>query len=227
MTIGFPRIGGKLSLLGIVAMLLAGCLSGGGSGTDDKQNNSSPQDPSNSAPRISGTPAASVTAGVYYSFIPTAVDNDGDTLQFSVTRLPSWASFSQSNGRISGTASAGDVGVYSDIAITVSDGSASDTLGPFSIEVLAQGAATGAVTLYWSAPTTNEDGTPLTDLAGYRIYWQINSGGFRSSVSIGNPGITSYVVENLAPGTYEFAATSYNSAGIESEFSNTTTRTVP
>jgi hypothetical protein len=227
MTTGFPRTGGKLSILSISAMLLASCLSGGGSESDEERNNSSPQDPSNSAPRISGTPAANVTEGVNYSFTPTTVDDDSDTLQFSVTRLPSWASFSQSSGRISGRADAGDVGVYTDISITVSDGTASDTLGPFSIEVLAQGAATGAVTLHWSAPTMNEDGSPLTDLAGYRIYWRINSVEFRNSVSIDNPGITSYVVDNLSSGTYEFAATSFNTAGIESQFSNTTTHTVP
>jgi hypothetical protein len=144
-----------------------------------------------------------------------------------VNGLPSWASFSQSSGRISGKPASSDVGVYSNISITVSDGTASDTLGPFSVVVLAQGAATGAVTLQWSAPTTNADGSPLTDLAGYRIYWNINSSTHRNSVSINNPGITTYVVDNLSSGTYEFAATSYNTAGIESQFSNTTTHVIP
>ena len=50
-------------------------------------------DAANRAPAISGTPPTSVTAGQAYSFQPTASDADGDTLAFSITGRPSWASF--------------------------------------------------------------------------------------------------------------------------------------
>jgi hypothetical protein len=33
------------------------------------------------------------------------------------------------------------------------------------------GATTGTATLSWSAPTTNTDGTPVTTLIGYHIYY--------------------------------------------------------
>ncbi len=88
---------------------------------------------------------------------------------------------------------------------------------------------TGSVTLNWSAPTQNEDGTPLTDLAGYKIYWGTTgttAGDYPNSVTIDNPGITTYVVDNLEFGTYEFVATSFNTAGIESSYSNPATKTV-
>ena len=42
-----------------------------------------------------------------------------------------------------------------------------------------------------------------------------------------NPGLSSYVVDNLPAGTYEFVATSFNDAGVESTFSNSATKTVP
>ena len=180
--------------------------------------------PTNSPPTISGNPPASVTAGNQYSFTPTASDADNDTLTFSVSGLPGWANFSQSTGRISGTPGDVDVGTYSNISITVSDGQASDTLGPFSITV--QAISLGSVTLSWTPPTQNEDGTPLTDLAGYKIYWGTTPGVYPNSVTLSNPGLTSYVVENLVPGTYEFVATSFNSAGMESVYSNPATRTV-
>ena len=178
----------------------------------------------NSAPTISGNPAKAVTEGTQYSFTPDAGDPDGDSLSFSITNKPSWAAFDTGTGRLSGTPQAGDVGSYADIVISVSDGQASASLGAFSITV--EAIAMGSVTLSWSPPTENTDGTALTDLAGYRIYWGTTSGSYPNSVSIDNPGVTTYVVENLVPGTYEFVATSYNTSGVESDYSAPATKTV-
>jgi len=178
----------------------------------------------NSAPTISGNPAKAVTEGTQYSFTPDAGDPDGDSLSFSITNKPSWAAFDTGSGRLSGTPQAGDVGSYADIVISVSDGQASASLGAFSITV--EAIAMGSVTLSWSPPTENTDGTALTDLAGYRIYWGTTSGSYPNSVSIDNPGVTTYVVENLVPGTYEFVATSYNTSGVESDYSAPATKTV-
>jgi hypothetical protein len=179
----------------------------------------------NRAPTISGTPPASVNANTQYSFTPSANDPDGDPLTFSVAGLPGWATFNAANGRISGTPGDAAVGSYSGIRITVSDGSASSVLGPFTVTV--QAISLGSVTLNWMPPTQNEDGTPLTDLAGYRFYWGTTPGSYPNSVTVSNPGITTYVVENLAPGTYEFVAKSYNSSGVESSYSNPATKIVP
>ena len=89
----------------------------------------------NYAPTISGTPASSAEVGSVYSFTPTVTDPDSSTFSFTVTGLPSWANFNAGNGRMSGTPQSGDVGTYSGISITVSDGQAEDTLGPFTITV--------------------------------------------------------------------------------------------
>lgn len=179
----------------------------------------------NSAPQISGNPPGSVNENESYSFTPTASDPDGDALTFSVSGLPGWATFNNSTGRISGTPSAGDVGTYSGISISVSDGSLSATLPSFSITV--QAISLGSVTLNWTAPTENDDGSPLTDLAGYKVYWGTSSGNYSNSVTINNPSVTTYIVENLSPGTYEFVATSLNSSGVESIYSGSVTEVVP
>lgn len=178
----------------------------------------------NSAPTISGIPPTSVTAGSSYSFAPTASDPDGDTLTFSINNKPSWASFDTANGALTGTPSSANVGVYNNVTITVSDGTDSAELGPFSITV--DSISLGSVTLSWTAPTENEDGTPLTDLAGYRIYWGMTSGTYPNSVTIDNPGLMTYVIDNLAPGTYEFVATSFDATGVESAYSNPATMIV-
>jgi hypothetical protein len=82
------------------------------------------------------------------------------------------------------------------------------------------------VTLSWTPPTQNEDGTALTDLAGYWIYWGTSPGSYPDSVKIDNPGLSTYVVDNLVPGTYEFVATSFNASGVESVYSNPATKVV-
>ncbi len=178
----------------------------------------------NRAPTISGTPPSSVNINTQYSFTPTASDPDGNPISFTVSGLPAWANLTTSTGRISGTPGAGDVGNYTGIRITVTDGSLSSVLGPFSIAV--QAVSLGSVTLSWTPPTQNDDGTPLTDLAGYRFRWGTSPGNYTSSVTVNNAGITTYVVDNLAPGTYEFVATALNSDGVESDFSNLATKTV-
>ena len=179
----------------------------------------------NSPPQISGTPAASVNEGQNYSFTPVANDADGDTLTFTISGQPTWASFDDATGSLTGTPAAGDVGMYDNIVISVTDGQASASLPAFSISV--EAISLGSTTLNWTAPTLNEDGTPLTDLAGYRLYWGTEPGNYPNTVTIDNPSVTTYVVENLAPGTYEFVATAYNEAGVESRFSGTATRTIP
>ena len=179
-------------------------------------------DPGNAPPTISGTPPSQINANSAYGFTPVANDGDGDALTFSITGQPTWATFSTSTGRLSGTPSDGDIGVFSDIRISVSDGEASATLGPFSITVNA--VSLGSVTLNWTPPTQNEDGSTLTDLAGYKIYWGTTPGTYPNSVTINGAGISSYVVDNLSPGTYEFVATSFNDGGVESVYSNPATR---
>ena len=85
----------------------------------------------------------------------------------------------------------------------------------------------GSATLSWTPPTQNTDGSPLTDLAGYKFYWGTTPGIYPNMVMTNNPGITIYVIENLEPGTYEFVATAFNAAGVDSAYSGTSTKTIP
>ena len=170
----------------------------------------------NQPPSLSGSPASSVKVGEQYQFTPTATDPDGDSISFSVANLPSWASFTAQNGSISGTPGAGSEGAYDNITITASDGTATDTL-MFSIQVTTIG--TGSVSLSLTAPTENEDGSPLTNLAGFRLYYGKETGTYTETIDIDDPGVNLYVIDNLTPDTYFFTATAYNTDGIESSFS--------
>ena len=77
----------------------------------------------------------------------------------------------------------------------------------------------GDATLSWDPPTTNTDGTPLTDLAGYIIYYGTTTGDYSQSVDAGN--VTTSQVANLTDGiTYYFAVTAYDTSWNESDYSN-------
>jgi hypothetical protein len=84
----------------------------------------------------------------------------------------------------------------------------------------------GSATLSWAPPTQNADGSPLTDLAGYKIYYGTSAGNYPNQVTINNPGITTYVIDNLQPNTWFFVMTSFNSSNMESDYSNVVTRIV-
>jgi hypothetical protein len=82
-----------------------------------------------------------------------------------------------------------------------------------------------ALTLSWDAPTQNADGSPLVGLQGYRIYYGATPQ-VPNVIDVNNPGLSTYVVENLTAGTYYFALTAYNSAGVESSLSSLVSTTV-
>lgn len=203
-------------------LAMAGCLSGGGGSSSSAAPNPTPPPATNTPPTISGNPPPEIQVGQSYSFTPTASDSDGDTLTFSIANSPSWASFDSGTGRISGTPSLADVGQYPDVRVSVSDGQATSAMAGFTIDVNQIG--TFSTTLSWTAPTLNEDGSALTDLAGFKIYYGNSSGDYPNEIRIDNPSITTFVVDDLSLGTYYFAATAFNMAGEESRFSGEAVR---
>ena len=212
-----------LMLIALSAAALSGC--GGGdegstpvAGTAQPPAPSPPPGSSNHAPTISGTPTASVNAAAPYTFTPSAADADGDTLAFTIQNKPAWAAFNTTTGRLSGTPATADVGTYSNIAITVSDGKTSTALTAFAIAVTT--VSNGHATLSWTAPTENTDGSTLANLAGYRIRYGTSASALTQTIVIDNASVTTYVVENLSPATWYFAVTAVNSQGAESSNSN-------
>jgi hypothetical protein len=219
-------------LLGVLgfAALLSGC-GGGGADATNAASESTPAVTSaappvipsappaatvSSAPQISGIAASSAKVGQSYSFQPSAKDANNDVLTFTISGAPSWLSFNPATGRITGTPTSADVGVDSAIVVQASNGTSSASLAPFSITVVAAGASAGNVTLSWQAPTENTNGTALANLSGYVIHYGSASKTYTSTVTINNPGLTSYVLEDLSPGTYYFSMTTLTTSGEQS-----------
>ena len=85
------------------------------------------------------------------------------------------------------------------------------------------------VKLAWDAPTTNTDGTPATDLAGYDLFYRRPTLGETTYVAYTNIGnATSFQMINLDAGTeYCFVVTAYNTSGAQSGDSNEVCTTQP
>jgi hypothetical protein len=77
-------------------------------------------------------------------------------------------------------------------------------------------ATSDSITLSWTAPSENTDGSALTNLAGYEIYYGTNSSALTQHISINTVGIMNYVVSNLSSGTWYFEVVAVNSAGAQS-----------
>jgi hypothetical protein len=227
---------GKSILVMVTALALAGCLD---EGNDDKAAAAADDDvgpvvtpppatpsptPANRAPTIQGTPPTSAKVGVVYSFLPSASDPDGDRLTFSIANKPAWASFESATGRLSGTPPEGSNGTFSNVQISVTDGQVSASTPRFDITVAFP--TVGSATLAWEAPTQNEDGTPLADLAGYVVRYGRDPSVLDQHASIPNPGITEYVVDDLAEGIWYFNLASVNRAGVESRPTSVVAKTI-
>ena len=82
------------------------------------------------------------------------------------------------------------------------------------------GSASNTAVVSWTPPTQRADGSALTDLAGYRVYYGKSLNAMSSVIDIRNPGQTSQFIENLDTGTWYFAVTAYTTDGLESGMSD-------
>jgi len=182
---------------------------------------------------IIGTPATSVAENRYYGFQSWATDNTGRVVTYSITNKPSWATFDTRYGHLYGVPTASNVGTYSNIVISATDGLTRASLPAFSIAVtgtaLTGGSGTGttgSATVHWNPPTQNTNGTALTNLSGYVINYGTSTTSMTSSIRLTNVGLTSYQVSGLAKGTYYFAVAAFNSSGQTSSLSNKVSKTI-
>ena len=75
------------------------------------------------------------------------------------------------------------------------------------------------VVISWTAPTLNIDGSPLTDLAGYKIYYGPATNDYsEGSINVGLT--TSYDTQALSAGYYCFVVVAYDTSGNESTYSD-------
>jgi ABC-type oligopeptide transport system substrate-binding subunit len=87
-------------------------------------------------------------------------------------------------------------------------------------------ASSGTATLSWQAPTTTTNGAALTNLAGYRVYYGLSESNLNQTIPITTVGLQTYVIDDLAPGTWYFAIRAVTTAGVESALSDVVSLTI-
>jgi hypothetical protein len=180
----------------------------------------------NQPPVISGSPSTRVVAGQAYSFQPVASDPEGQALTFSIASKPAWATFDVSTGRLAGTPATTDVGPFANIVVSVTDGNSTASLPAFTVTVEAPPPVVGSATLLWTAPTRNEDGTPLTNLAGYKVRYGTSPATLNRLLDVPGAGTTTVTIPSLEAGTWYFTLASYTNTGIESAQTAAVSRTI-
>ena len=141
----------------------------------------------------------------------------------------SWANDRGGEGVANGTDSWQTASIALELGenrITVTAEDTAGTTASRSIVVNRESGQAGSATLSWVAPTAHTDGSPLSNLAGYTVFYGRMSGIYDYQIDIRNPGILTYVVENLVSGDWYFAMTAYDSQGIESDRSNEVLREI-
>ena len=114
----------------------------------------------NDAPVISGSPATTAAEDSAYTFTPTVTDPDAaDTLTYTITNTPPWATFVPATGTLSGTPANDDVGTTASIVISVNDGTDTVALPAFDLEVTN---VNDAPVISGSPATTAAEDSPYT-----------------------------------------------------------------
>lgn len=84
----------------------------------------------------------------------------------------------------------------------------------------------GSATLVWQPPATYTNGQALTNLSGYRIYYGLSSTNLNESIQVNSASTVSYVVNNLAAGTWYFAIAAVTNTGLQGAMSDVVSFTV-
>lgn len=99
--------------------------------------------------------------------------------------------------------------------------------GTINMQAAALSTAGSSATLTWQPPASNMDGTPLTDLTAFKVYWGTTQGTYPNSIRIASNAARTHTVTGLATGTWYFVVTAQNANGTESPYSNVWKKTVP
>jgi hypothetical protein len=162
-----------------------------------------------------------------FSANPATVDQNGSTTltwnSSDTTGCTASGDWSGNNMAVSGSQLVSGLTIDSQFSLVCNgpSGSVNDTV---NVAVVLN--SSGTALMSWVPPTENEDNTTLTDLAGYRIYYGVSSGNYSDSIVIDNPGLSSYLIENLANATWYFSMTAVNLSGIESVNSLEVSKTI-
>jgi hypothetical protein len=84
----------------------------------------------------------------------------------------------------------------------------------------------GSATVAWTAPTKNTDGTTLTNLAAFRVYYGTNTSSLTRVKEVNDISSSSTTVSSLSPATWYFKVRAVNANQVESADSNVSSKVI-
>ncbi|AZQ85697.1 hypothetical protein EKO29_17865 [Colwellia sp. Arc7-635] len=118
-------------LIGILSICALSACGGGGGGNESPPNVIEPP----KSLTLFGAPVTSVDEMQVYAFQVSVKNQSSANLVYSVQNIPSWGGIDPATGLLSGTPNFDDSGSYSNVIISVSDGTNTASLPAFAIEV--------------------------------------------------------------------------------------------
>lgn len=102
------------------------------------------------------------------------------------------------------------------------------TLGLLALVAIGGVARAGDLVVSWTPPTANADGTTPADVQGYKLmYSRTADVSSPVVVTIDDPGLTSYLLHDLAPGDWYVVMRAYSATAGDSDRSNVAHAVVP
>ncbi|NBC23822.1 MAG: hypothetical protein GVY21_10140 [Gammaproteobacteria bacterium] len=213
---------GRLVISAMLLLVLAGC--SGSTQTNTAVASTDP--PPASEPPADETPDEDPPAEQASPSV--TFDAADQTVPAGQTTVLSWqstaASSCQASGgwsgarEVQGSATVGPVQGSTTFTLTCSNGGGS-TVAMLSVGIV------DVVSLAWQPPAENQDGSPLTDLSGYRIHYGSFSRNYTDDVVIDDASTTNWDL-NLPSGDHYIAMTAFDAQGNESGYSNEIVRSV-
>ena len=204
----------NLFLCALVSLPLAAC----GGGSDDSSSAAVAQEVAPNAGMIDRSASIEDTASAGSVASNTSTAPGTATTPNTAATTPSTAATTPSTATTPNTAATTPVSTTSNGSTSSGSSPSAGTVAKTTPPVTT---VNGVATLDWMPPTENSDGTVLTNLAGYTVYYGTSPNNLSQSVKVTNPGLTAYAVTGLSSGTWYFAVTSYSAEGVESTRSST------
>jgi hypothetical protein len=85
----------------------------------------------------------------------------------------------------------------------------------------------GSATVQWTPPTTNTDGTRLSNLAAYRVFYGTSTSALTQVNEVTDTSATTATINSLSPATWYFKVRAVNSNQVESSDSNVSSKVIP
>jgi len=154
---------------------------------------------------------------------PTSVTTGGSsTLQWTATNAVSCTPTGAwpGNPGVTGAQSTGPLTATTTYTLACTNGAGATATASVTITV-----ASGSANLSWTAPTQNTNGTPVTPLSGYVIYYGQTQSQLLDTKAVSGATTTTASVTGLTAGTWYFEVAAVAADGTQSPPSSAGTKT--